>query len=54
VRSPEEVEAMEAVSAIKGGIRVGKTKLPAEAAAASAAAEGDALDSREPALAGKP
>jgi geranylgeranyl reductase len=53
VRSPEEVEAMEAVSAIKGGIRV---RRPVASSGTSAAipAKADPKDSREPALAGKP
>jgi geranylgeranyl reductase len=53
VRSPEEVEAMEAVSAIKGGIRV---RRPVASSDTSAWTPGtaDAQDSREPALAGKP
>jgi geranylgeranyl reductase len=53
VRSPAEVEAMQPVSAIKGGIRVKKPLASSEATAASSA-EPDHQDSREPALVGKP
>jgi geranylgeranyl reductase len=53
VRSPEEVEAMEAVSAIKGGIRVRRPVASSETSAAIPA-KADPKDSREPALAGKP
>jgi geranylgeranyl reductase len=53
VRSPEEVEAMEAVSAIKGGIRVRRPVATSETATAIPA-KADPQDSREPALAGKP
>jgi len=53
VRSPEEVEAMEAVSAIKGGIRVRRPVASSETSAAIPA-NADPKDSREPALAGKP
>ena len=53
VRSPEEVEAMEAVSAIKGGIRV-RRPVASSDTSASTPGTADAQDSREPALAGKP
>jgi len=53
VRSPEEVEAMEAVSAIKGGIRVRRSVASSDTSA-STPGTADAQDSREPALAGKP
>jgi geranylgeranyl reductase len=52
VRSPEEMEAMEAVSAIKGGIRVKRPVANTEASIATRS-EADPQDSREPALAGK-
>jgi geranylgeranyl reductase len=53
VRSPEEVEAMEAVSAIKGGIRV-RRPVASSYTSTSTPGTADAQDSREPALAGKP
>jgi geranylgeranyl reductase len=53
VRSPEEVEAMEAVSAIKGGIRVRRTEAKSPSASATPGGT-DPKDSREPVLAGKP
>jgi len=54
VRSPEEVEAMEAVSAIKGGIRVRKPEVQLQSITTPTAGSVDPQDSREPALAGKP
>jgi hypothetical protein len=53
VRSPEEVEAMEAVSAIKGGIRVKRPEAKTHPSTATPG-KADSQDSREPALAGKP
>jgi hypothetical protein len=53
VRSPEEVEEMEAVSAIKGGIRM-RRPLASNEISASTPGTADPQDSREPALAGKP
>jgi hypothetical protein len=53
VRSPEEVEEMEAVSAIKGGIRM-RRPLVSNEISASTPGTADPQDSREPALAGKP
>jgi len=53
VRSPEEVEAMEAVSAIKGGIRVRRPEAKTHPSTATPG-EADSQDSREPVLAGKP
>jgi geranylgeranyl reductase len=53
VRSPEEVEAMKAVSAIKGGIRV-RRPVASSDTSASTPGTADAQDRREPALAGKP
>jgi hypothetical protein len=50
VREEAEVNAMLAVSTIKGGIRVGKAK---EGKANEAAATDSASDEREPVLAGK-
>jgi geranylgeranyl reductase len=50
VRDEAEVNAMLAVSTIKGGIRVGKAK---EAASSGAKASDSATDEREPVLAGK-
>jgi len=54
VRSPEEVEAMEAVSAIKGGIRVRKPVVQLQSITTPTAGSVNPQDSREPALAGKP
>jgi geranylgeranyl reductase len=54
VRSPEEVEAMEAVSAIKGGIRMRKPEGQLQSITTPTAGSADPQDSREPALAGKP
>ncbi|MCX5955443.1 MAG: geranylgeranyl reductase [Cyanobacteria bacterium] len=53
VRSPEEVEAMEAVSAIKGGIRVKRPEAKTHPSSATPG-EADSKESREPVLAGKP
>ena len=53
VRSPEEFEAMEAVSAIKGGIRVKRPEAKTHPSTATPRAA-DSQDSREPVLAGKP
>jgi len=50
VRDEAEVNAMLAVSTIKGGIRVGKAK---EGKANAAVASDSASDEREPVLAGK-